>query len=407
MKYARRFAVVLLGFSALPTLAIAADHLERVVIVMRHGVRPPTKSAEALAPLADKPWPGDDVWGVKPGELTHHGEAEIRKLGKDLAARYAGEGPRTAVIWADGADQRTRESARNLARGFAPDAPPAFGQVPDGAHDPLFSGPGADACPFDPAKAEAGAKGLGPLVTPKAQEAIVVAQRVAAPNGCTGGGGPCLQGETTLTVTAKGVKIDGPLATGAALAEDFLLEYEDGLPMQQVGWGRMSRADLDTVMATHRRLSDIERAAPYVASRRGATMAKFIVAALSEDAVAPASGPQVKAGDRMIVLAGHDTNLANMAGAFGLDWTLPKQPDTTAPGTVLAFERWRGDDGKPFVKVRIFYTDPDQVRTLAEEPAHELALTPAACAGETRCSVERFAAFARARVREACPDLKD
>ena len=403
MTRTRSLMALLLGFAAVPTLAIAAPHLERVVIVMRHGVRPPTKSAEQLAPLADKPWPGDDVWGVKPGELTAHGAAEIKKLGKDLRTAYAGERPEAAVIWADGADERTRESARNLALGLSPAAPPAFGAVADGTRDPMFSGPSAETCPFDPAKVQAAASGLGPLMTPKAEEALKVLQRIVAPDGCATGKGACLTGETTIAVGAKGAKIDGPLATGASLAEDLLLEYENDLPMAQVGWGRMSRADLDTVLAAHRRMSDIERAAPYVAARRGSTMAAFILDALNDDAVARDGGPKVAAGDKMIVLAGHDTNLANMGGAFGLNWTLPKQPDATAPGTAIAFERWRDDHGKAFVRVRMFYTDPDQVRSLSAIPAHEITVTPQACAGLRECGLDVFSRSVRATIANACP----
>ncbi|HEY3814410.1 MAG TPA: histidine-type phosphatase [Caulobacteraceae bacterium] len=390
-----------LGFGAITEPAVAADHLERVVIVMRHGVRPPTKTAAALAPLADKSWPDDAAWGAKPGELTPRGAEAIRKLGRYLRTRYADERPQAAVIWADGADQRTRETARNLALGIAPDAPPPFGAVADGTHDPLFSGPGAGVCPSDPAGALAAARALGPVDTAETETALKRLQAIAAPNGCAGGPGPCLQGPSTVQATAKGLKIDGPVSTGASLAEDFLLEYENGLPSDQVGWGRLQSGDLSAVMATHRRESDIERGLPYIASRRAAVLTRFIVTALSEDTAARDGGPTVKAGDRMVILVGHDTNLANLGGAFGLNWSFPDQPDSTAPGTALAFERWRRADGKPYVRVRLFYTTPDQVRTLADTPPHELKL-PCAPSSDA-CAMNAFTAPVLARIAEACP----
>ena len=50
----------------------------------------------------------------------------------------------------------------------------------------------------------------------------------------------------------------------------------------------------------------------------------------------PQSGPDLK----LLALSGHDTNLVLMAGVFGLNWTLPGEPDGTAPSTALAFELW-------------------------------------------------------------------
>jgi len=93
-------------------------HLVRVVIVTRHGVRPPTQSNADLAKYADKAWPD---WPVAPGELTPHGAETVRLMGVTLreAYRAAGllpregcAGPGQVTVWGDGADQRTRESGK-------------------------------------------------------------------------------------------------------------------------------------------------------------------------------------------------------------------------------------------------------------------------------------------------------
>ena len=184
----------------------------------------------------------------------------------------------------------------------------------------------------------------------------------------------------------------------------MLLEYESGLSADQYGWGRAHRADLETVMIAHRRASDIERSTPEIALHRAQIMSRFILAALSQDAVAVDGGPVVKADDRMVVLVGHDTNLANLEGVFGFDWTLPGQPDVTAPGTALAFERWRADDGHTFVRARVFYEDPDQVRALSDAPAHTIDLK--ACDSDASgCTMERFAAPVLKALDAACPAL--
>ena len=84
---------VVLMIAALLGLAGAAHaqapRLERVVLVMRHGVRPPTMPNAAIAKYAAQPWPD---WPVAPGELTPHGGETVRLMGETLHARYAGGG---------------------------------------------------------------------------------------------------------------------------------------------------------------------------------------------------------------------------------------------------------------------------------------------------------------------------
>lgn len=44
--------------------------VERIVLLMRHGVRPPTKNPPMPTGTAADPWP---AWGVPPGYLTDRG----------------------------------------------------------------------------------------------------------------------------------------------------------------------------------------------------------------------------------------------------------------------------------------------------------------------------------------------
>ena len=104
----------------------APMHLVRVVLVTRHGVRPPTQSNADLAKYSDKAWPD---WPVAPGELTPHGGETVKLMGETLREAYRAQGllPRTGcagpgqvTVWADGADQRTRESGRITAEALQP-----------------------------------------------------------------------------------------------------------------------------------------------------------------------------------------------------------------------------------------------------------------------------------------------
>src|SRR5271168_2391055 len=78
------FGLIALTLVAQPVCA--APVLEKVLILERHGVRPPTKPPEAFAKYANEPWP---QWPVAPGELTPHGAEAMRAMGEGLRVRYA------------------------------------------------------------------------------------------------------------------------------------------------------------------------------------------------------------------------------------------------------------------------------------------------------------------------------
>ena len=103
-----------LGLAA-GSVEAAPLHLVRVVVVTRHGVRPPTQTNADLAKYSDQPWPD---WPVEPGDLTPHGGETVRLMGETVREAYRAQHllPRTGcagagqvTVWADGADQRTRE----------------------------------------------------------------------------------------------------------------------------------------------------------------------------------------------------------------------------------------------------------------------------------------------------------
>src|SRR5579872_1724441 len=121
-----RFLLALVAALLLAAPAQAAPHLERVVIVLRHGTRPPTVSNADLAKYADKPWP---AWPVAPGELTPHGGQTVKLMGETVREAYRARrllprtgcaAPSEVTVWADGADQRTRESGRITAEALQP-----------------------------------------------------------------------------------------------------------------------------------------------------------------------------------------------------------------------------------------------------------------------------------------------
>jgi hypothetical protein len=106
-------------------------------------------------------------------------------------------------------------------------------------------------------------------------------------------------------------------------------------------------------------------------------MARIVLDALAGQPVAggPQSGPDTK----MLVLSGHDSNLAWMSGVFGVDWTFPDNPDFTAPSTALAFEVW-SDGGRQYVRPVVYYLGLDQLRSLSPAEAEVVLPTFKDCA---------------------------
>jgi 4-phytase / acid phosphatase len=389
-----RLALVVLGFAAWAGVATAAPQtgptLERVVIVQRHGVRPPTSSNQALAAYAEKPWP---AWPVAAGELTPHGGDTVRLVGRTLRRAYRdgrlapphGCPAAGAVsVWADGADERTRRSGEILAETLSPGCAVKAAWAAPLPRDPMFNGDmSAPACRADPEAARAALlTEIGPegVDTPATRSALKRLQAILAPTACAGGLGTCFAGENRLIAGPTGPRLAGTLATTASLAEDLLLEYAEGMPRSDVGWGRAgSAADIAAVMPLHERAFKLYFGDSYRAARDGAPMARLILAALAGETrpAAPGFGPQT----RLLALAGHDSNLALMGGLFGLAWTLSDQPDATAPATALAFELWKDPTtGARFVRPVIYYATLDQLRTLTPAAAKRRVLAFTGCA---------------------------
>jgi 4-phytase/acid phosphatase len=118
--------------------------------------------------------------------------------------------------------------------------------------------------------------------------------------------------------------------------------------------------------------------------------------------------PVAPAAARLVVIAGHDTNIANLAGVLGLQWTLPGQPDDTPPGGALVFEVWRDAGGAAWVRARFVYQTLEQLRSLtpldAAHPAGAVDLPPP-CAetGKTPfCQVQPLADRLRRQAQQAC-----
>ncbi len=340
MKLLRLIPVLLLA--GLPAVEAAeAPVLEKVVLVQRHGVRSPTKPPAAYGKFSAEAWPD---WPVGPGELTPHGAENIRLMAAWLRGHYAGLGllpaegcPAGVSVWADGADERTRDSGQAFLDGGFPGCGLVAAHGPAGQKDPVFDG-AALACRPDPQAQSRALDAATRALEPHKAEIAAAQQALAG-----------------IVRPPSDTELD--LKTEASLAETLLLEYAQGMEPAQVGWGRASADDIAKVMLLHNVSAELNRRTPYIASHNGAVLAKTVLAAL-----------QGEGGETLKVITGHDTNLSNLAGILGVSWSLPGQPDATPPGGVLAFELWRDEQGLRTVKLAFFYQPLDDMRAAAKKP---------------------------------------
>jgi 4-phytase/acid phosphatase len=398
--------------------------LERAVLLQRHGVRAPTEGPAALARYSAQPWP---TWPVGPGELTDGGRRALAAMASYIRARYAGLGllptagcPTSGglYVWADSADQRTRASGAIMAAGLAPGCS-ITAQHAVTRRDPLFHPGGM--CPLDArtAQAQIMARANGNLnkLGPQYERARQALQAVLWPGvrDCDGSGARCsvVDGRNRLTIAHGKLKLTGPLEVGASLSENLLLEYTDGLPSSEVGWGRAASPErLAEILPLHGTSADLMRRTPEIAASGGTPLAHLMLLLLEQRAAAGAfaAAPSVPSAARLVVLAGHDTNLSNVGSILGLDWTLPDEPDSTAPDTTLVLELWRNaHDGHQYVRAVVLYQTLAQLREEAmgarADPrapvAHALPVTFPGCTS-SRCALSVVRARIESRMSRNC-----
>ncbi len=404
-----------LGLGAASSPAAAPDDvpglkLERVVLLMRHGIRPPTKATVTPPGIAAAPWPR---WEAPYGHLTAHGAEAIRMLGRfdreSLAARglLPGDGcPKAGAVsvWSD-TDQRTIATGDALLAGMFPGCGLANGHLAQGAKDALFH-PDVGGVPVDAAAArQAILAHVGSLERLRSRygAAFDRLQHVlgcCAPAVCQAAGLPasCRMAELPGDIAPPKPGEGRPDATGLfdfapSAAQTLMLEYAEG--RKEVGWGRASAADLELIGSLHAMKGDVLQRPALLGARNATRLARRML-----DALERADGPA------LTVLVGHDTNIGELSGLLDFDWQVTGYAaDTPPPGGAVGFERLVDRAGARYV--RAFYRSQtmQQMRELtrldAARPAFRQALTIPGCAlpdDGTRCSLETFAALVRGKL---------
>lgn len=349
--------------------------LDRVVVVMRHGVRPPTKAQPLPPGLAPGPWPR---WDVDWGELSHHGERAVALLGAFDRAHYApvlGAGCPAMRAVAD-SDQRTVRTAQVYVAALLPGCNVEVEHKALHETDPRFSPfEGGPQIP-DSAKLAA-AQGALPPGGAKALDRMLAPQWAALDRILDCHAAACIAAHpTALSASGGKVKLEGALALGGSLSETLALEYADGKPLDQVGWGRASRQQITQLLTLHAWEFAVTARPPALA-RAGSHLLLGEVAEALSAPMAPSFS----------LFVGHDGNLALIGGALGLHWHAAQfAPDDPPPGGALIFERWRNAAGRYRLVVRFRSQTLDEMRNLTPPgPSAMQTLVFPGCQGREGC----------------------
>ncbi|MDE1166109.1 MAG: histidine-type phosphatase [Pseudomonas sp.] len=359
---------------ALPAFSAPLDttglRLDKVVLVMRHGIRPATDTAE-LQSWSAKTWP---AFGTRDGQLTAHGRDAIELLGQwqrhtldELGLFKAGQCPAAgdAYVWSSPV-ARTQATSAALLAGMFPGCkvPVQHARERD---DRLFHGSENGLAPLDPARTQAAmVQAMGGSVDAARQHyaapLLAMQQLVGVPTPCAKK--TCALSEQPWALKNKGgtIKLGGPLSVGAAMSETIRMEYAEGLPLDQVAFGEgRTAADVSRLMALRSGKYALSNHVPYIAQRGASQLLGQILEALQP---ATAGSPP---GTKWLAYVGHDSNIAQLRTLLGFDWKIAEYPQNdAAPGGTILFKRWVNDrTGEQFVSLSYVAQSLDQLRSLS------------------------------------------
>jgi 4-phytase / acid phosphatase len=161
--------------------------------------------------------------------------------------------------------------------------------------------------------------------------------------------------------------LHGPLETAGSLSENFLLEYTQGLSMQDVGWGCVTPGKLRSLMSLHTAAFDYSHRDATVARVEASNLLDHLRASMQQavNGAAVESAPDPP-GSHVLFLIGHDTNLASVAGLLHLNWLADGRRNDTPPGSALVFELWqKPHSGDSYVRVFYMAQTLEQMRSAA------------------------------------------
>ena len=395
------------------------DELRAVVILARHGVRAPIESETRSNAFNAQPWP---TWPVEPGRLTPHGIDALKRMGEFYRQRYAslltGPDPCPLKVAAYSTDTpRTIASAKATLSAVVPNC--TIDVHADLSQDPPTIDRARLADAVNGRMANQPAWFENAFAAPLAEMHSILTTCASSSKACipnkpdfrttmlqTGSTQPGMNqsaASTYGTLVPRDSRKENAVTPGADFAENFLLQYVEGMPLDQVGWGRVSRPTLDRLMEMNTRYHDFMLRTPYYAQQAAGPLAQQISAILKAKAHETESGVHITTSPDMppfFFFSAHDANLTWMGGLLRMDWMVSDEIfNATPPGSALVFELHHNKQtSADTVRVLFIAQTLAQIRNLTpltgdEHPSIAPIYIPN-CSGpgpDYACSLEDFA----------------
>ncbi len=392
--------------------------IQKVFIFMRHSVRSPTKSRAALDRWSNRRWPS---WRAKPGFLSQNGVFLASMMGRGISTYYSHYIHSGTLdnkhfrlkVFADNME-RTIATGAGVVEGFRPIQHVAVGHILHGK-DPLFHAVKMNACTVNKSiTAKHYQQSISHALRNNYKYVIYMHEmkNILCPDLNKNVHAVCALNSPTRVEIKNHVNVSGALHVANAVGESFLMEYADGKPCSQVGWGKVCSLKVMSHMLYLRNLYAKIAREDYYYARHGATpVMKLIGGYLGVTNKYQSSSliPDSWSRANMLILVGHDVNISEISGMLHLRYQLIGQPDRTPPDMALAFEILQAANGQRYIRLRIFYFKLKEMRNAVLQkryykPVVTAGFVPGCHEGPDHdlCTLEQFQQLIRENIVSNC-----
>ena len=348
--------------------------LDRVVTLSRHNIRSPLSGGESLlGKITPHEW---FAWTSRPSELSVKGGILETEMGQYFRLLLEQEGlfPANYVpgegevrFYANG-KQRTQATARFFAAGLLPVANvPVELHVPFDTMDDTFNpilryvtDTYAQAALAQIAEmgGEEGMDGISAGLKDAFALLMDVSDMEESLSYQAGEYGDLVTDPSQVTLTeGSEPSVAGPIRTATSLADAMLLQYyEDPDPVKAAFGHELDREDWISLVSIVETYVETLYTAPLVSVNVAHPLLQEIRSELAAE------------GRKFSFLCGHDSNVASVLGALGVEpYQAPDAIETRTPvGVKLVFERWINEEGQAWYDVSLVYQTVDQLREMRQ-----------------------------------------